>query len=122
MTQVALLYPGEMGALVGAAAHAEVWWPGDGRSAATRARAEAAGFRDGGTLAATVTAADVVLSVCPPAIAEAVAAEVVEAGFRGLYVEANAISPTRAERIEAAGGRVVDGAVISRSGVSSRFE
>ena len=40
MTQVGLLFPGEMGALVGSAVNGEVLWASEGRSEATRKRAE----------------------------------------------------------------------------------
>ena len=107
-----------MGALVGAAADAEVLWPGEGRSDATAERAEKAGFRDVGSLDKLVAASDVVLSVCPPAIGEDVATQVADAGFTGLYVEGNAITPARVERIAALLPRCVDGSVIARSGVN----
>ena len=113
MTRVGLLFPGAMGARVGAAVGGEVLWTSGGRSEATRRRAEAAGFRDVGSVAALVAESDVVLSICPPAIAEEVAAEVVAAGFEGLYVEANAISPTRVERI-AETLRCLDGSILGR--------
>src|SRR5437870_4505269 len=87
VTRIGLLFPGEMGALVGAQARGEVLWASEGRSEATAKRAAA--FTDMGTVAELVAASDVVLSICPPAIAENVAEQV--AGFDGLYVEANAI-------------------------------
>jgi 3-hydroxyisobutyrate dehydrogenase-like beta-hydroxyacid dehydrogenase len=111
-----------MGAELGTAARAEVLWASDGRSEATARRAAAGGFRDAGTLDALVAESDVVLSVCPPAIAEEVADAVARAGFAGLYVEANAIAPARAERIAASlarrGVSVVDGAVIARTALN----
>ena len=117
MTRVGLLFPGEMGALVAAAARADVLWASEGRSQATALRAETAGLRDTGTLAALAQGSEVVLSICPPAIAEEVARAVAEAGFRGIYVEGNAISPARAEGIAdglaPAGIRMVDGAIIA---------
>ena len=118
VTRIGLLFPGEMGTLVGAAANAEVVWAGEGRSKTTAQRAEAAGFRDVGSVAELVAASDIVLSICPPAIAEDVAGEVAGAGFDGLYVEANAITPARAERIAASLPRCVDGSVIARSGLN----
>jgi 3-hydroxyisobutyrate dehydrogenase-like beta-hydroxyacid dehydrogenase len=118
MTRIGLLFPGEMGALVGAAAKAEVLWASEGRSEATAQRAEAAGFRDASSVAELVAASEIVLSVCPPAIAEDVAVQVASAGFGGLYVEANAITPGRAERIAASLPRCVDGSVIARSGLN----
>ena len=116
MTRVGLLFPGEMGAAVGAAADAEVLWSSAGRSDATAKRA--AGFRDLGTVAELVAASDIVLSICPPAIAEDVANEVAGAGFDRLFVEANAITPGRAERIAASLPRCVDGSVIARAGLN----
>jgi len=68
VTRLGLLFPGEMGAAVGAAADAEVLWASAGRSEATAKRA--AGFHDMGTVAELVAASDIVLSICPPAIAE----------------------------------------------------
>jgi 3-hydroxyisobutyrate dehydrogenase-like beta-hydroxyacid dehydrogenase len=103
-----------MGALVGSAVQGEVLWASEGRSEATRARA--AGFTDVGTVRELVAASDVVLSVCPPAIAEDVAGEVAAEGLDGIYVDANAIAPARMERI-AGLLRCVDGSVIGRTGV-----
>ena len=118
MAQVGLLFPGEMGTLVGAAANAEVLWASERRSDATAQRAEGAGFRDVGSLDELVAASEIVLSLCPPAIAEEVAAEVGAAGFQGLYVEANAITPVRAQRIADSLPRCVDGSVIARAGLN----
>jgi 3-hydroxyisobutyrate dehydrogenase-like beta-hydroxyacid dehydrogenase len=115
VTQVGLLFPGEMGALVGSAVNGEVLWASEGRSEATRKRAES--FRDVGTVRELVAASDVVISLCPPGIAEDVAGEVAAEGFGGIYLEANAIAPERVKRI-AAYLRCVDGSVISRSDVN----
>jgi 3-hydroxyisobutyrate dehydrogenase-like beta-hydroxyacid dehydrogenase len=115
MTQVGLLFPGEMGALVGSAVDGDVLWPSEGRSEATRKRAEA--FLDVGTVRELVAASDVVISLCPPAIAEDVAGEVAAEGFDGIYLEANAVAPERVKRI-AGYLRCVDGSVISRSDVN----
>jgi Domain of unknown function (DUF1932) len=114
VTRVGLLFPGEMGALVGSAVQGEVLWASEGRSEATRARA--ADFTDVGTVRELVAASDIVLSVCPPAIAEDVAGEVAAEGLDGIYVDANAIAPERMERI-AGQLRCVDGCVIGRTGV-----
>ncbi|HET6550317.1 MAG TPA: NAD(P)-binding domain-containing protein, partial [Solirubrobacter sp.] len=93
-TTIGVLHPGEMGAAIAAAlaaTGADVLWASDGRSEATAARAGRAGLRDAGDAAAVARAADVLLSVCPPHAAAAVARSV--AGFEGVYVEANAVSP-----------------------------
>jgi 3-hydroxyisobutyrate dehydrogenase-like beta-hydroxyacid dehydrogenase len=113
--RVGLLFPGEMGALVGSAVQGDVLWASEGRSEATRRRADA--FRDVGTVRELVAESEVVISLCPPAIAEDVAGEVAGEGFEGIYLEANAIAPERVRRI-AGYVRCVDGAVISRTGVN----
>jgi hypothetical protein len=106
-----------MGAEVGvaAAAKADVLWASDGRSEATARRSAA--FRDVGSVAALVDASDVVLSICPPAIAEEVAEHVFAFGFDGTYVEANAITPERMRRIATLGERVVDGSIVASKGI-----
>lgn len=103
-----------MGAHVGAAVQGEVLWASEGRSETTARRAAA--FRDVGTVSELVAQSEIVLSICPPGIAEDVAAEVTAAGFDRLYVEGNAIAPARAERIAASLPRCVDGAVLGRRG------
>jgi 3-hydroxyisobutyrate dehydrogenase-like beta-hydroxyacid dehydrogenase len=115
VTTVGLLFPGEMGALVGAAIQGEVLWASEGRSEATRRRAEV--FRDVGTVRDLVADSEIVISLCPPAIAEGIAAEVAAEGFGGIYVEANAIAPERVARI-ASFLRCVDGSVIASSGIN----
>jgi hypothetical protein len=102
-----------MGAAVGAALRAagnDVVWASEGRSAATRARAEAAGLRDAGSVAEVVRASEVVLSVCPPHAALDVARAV--GGFDGLYVDANAVSPATAREVGARFARFVDGGIV----------
>jgi 3-hydroxyisobutyrate dehydrogenase-like beta-hydroxyacid dehydrogenase len=108
-----------MGAAIAAAARAagcDVVWCSAGRSPATAQRATAAGLRAAPDLAELLAVSDVVLSICPPALAEDLAAEVAAAAFTGIYVEANAISAARSERIASllsdAGARPVDGAII----------
>ena len=110
---VGLLFPGEMGAAVGAAVRAPVLWASEGRSEATAARA--AGFEDAGSVAELVARSDVLLSICPPALAEQVARTVAEHGFGGLYVDANAIAPARMERIAALFDRAVDGSIVAKT-------
>jgi 3-hydroxyisobutyrate dehydrogenase-like beta-hydroxyacid dehydrogenase len=114
---VGLLHPGEMGASVGATLRSRgttVVWASGGRSAATARRAEQAGLEDVGTASELVRRSDVILSVCPPHAAVDVARSAV--GFRGVFVDANAVSPATAQRtsaiVEDAGGRFVDGGII----------
>ena len=116
---VGLLHPGEMGATVGTTVvggGARVLWASEGRSTATRSRALQIGLDEAGTLAAVVHASRVILSVVPPHGALALARAVAALGFRGLYVDANAVAPDTAREIgrvvEAAGARFVDGGII----------
>ncbi len=127
---IGVLHPGEMGAALGArlreAGH-EVLWAGEGRSAATAERAAAADLRDAGSPARLAAASDIVLSVCPPHAALAVARDV--AGRGGLFVDANAVSPATVAGIravvEGAGGRFVDGGIVGpppeRAGTTRLF-
>ena len=117
--RIGILHPGNMGASVAASAAAagnEVVWTSEGRSEATRARAEKAGLIDAGTLDAICETCSIVLSVCPPHAAEDVASAVVDRGFNGLYLDANAISPERTQRIghrvSSAGATFIDGGII----------
>ena len=117
--RVGLLHPGQMGASVGAAAMAagaEVLWASEGRSPATRERAESAGFGDAGDLSALLDASEVVFSVCPPHGAVELAESVAGVGFTGVYVDANAIAPQTSRTVErviaGAGASCVDGGII----------
>ncbi len=108
---VGLLQPGEMGATVGnalvAAGH-EVHWASEGRSDASRARAER--FTDVGGVADLVAQAEVVFSVVPPHAALETARAL--AGYAGIYVDANAIAPATAREVAASFDRFVDGGII----------
>jgi 3-hydroxyisobutyrate dehydrogenase-like beta-hydroxyacid dehydrogenase len=113
---VGLLHPGEMGAAVGkclaGAGHRVLWVP-EGRGAATKERADAARLT-GVALTEIIARSDVIVSVCPPHAARDVARQV--AGFRGLYLDANAVSPATAREVAsivAAGGAgFADGGII----------
>jgi Domain of unknown function (DUF1932) len=108
---VGLLHPGEMGAAVGRVLQAnghEVLWAAEGRSDATRERAQT--FRDAGTVSSLADQAELILSICPPHAALDVARAV--EGFAGTYVDANAISPMRAQEIAAFHPRFVDGGIV----------
>jgi 3-hydroxyisobutyrate dehydrogenase-like beta-hydroxyacid dehydrogenase len=111
---IGLLHPGQMGAAIGAelrgAGH-EVLWAGDGRSAATAARARAAGLVDAGDPGAVASRAEVLLSVCPPHAALDLARAI--GPVPGTYVDCNAVAPATARDIAAlAGPRTVDGGII----------
>ena len=117
---IAIPIAGEMGAGLGSvlSAHgARVFTMPEGRSAATRARAEEAGMVAAGL--EEIAAAGVILSVVPPAVAVETAERVVAAipeGHKPVFVDLNAVSPARtrqiAEIVEAAGVRFVEGGII----------
>ncbi|MET9849717.1 NAD(P)-dependent oxidoreductase [Streptomyces ossamyceticus] len=101
---VGLLHPGSMGSAFGTQlrvrGHTVLWCP-DGRSDTTRRRAEHAGLEPA-ALPELISRCDVVLSLCPPAAAEEVAAQVADLGMvdaSRIYVEANAVAPPRVQRI-----------------------
>ncbi len=116
---VGVLHPGVMGESVAATlrngGHA-VYWASAGRSAQTAVRAQAQGLRDAGNLADIAAECDLLVSVCPPHSAEQLAERVAACGYHGLYLDANAIAPARARRIDeklrAAGAEFVDGGII----------
>jgi 3-hydroxyisobutyrate dehydrogenase-like beta-hydroxyacid dehydrogenase len=113
VTAVGLLHPGEMGAAVGAVLRERgvtVLWASAGRSPATAARAERAELQDTGEVAELCRRSEILLSVCPPHAAVEVARGA--AGFTGLYVDANAISPGSARTIASLQTRFVDGGVV----------
>ena len=117
--RIGVLHPGEMGVSVAAAARNsgfDVLWASDRRSEATRRRAASHGLRDAGTVERLAEECPIIVGVCPPDAADAVADAVLDAGFRGVYVDANAIRPERsvamAERMAAQGVRFVDGGIV----------
>ena len=119
MSKIGILHPGEMGISVAASAinngH-QVYWVSQGRSNKTRARAEKYRLTEVESLSQLCQTCEIILSVCPPNAAENVAQSVIETGFRGLYLDANAIAPQRSIKIgklmEATGIRFVDGGII----------
>jgi 3-hydroxyisobutyrate dehydrogenase-like beta-hydroxyacid dehydrogenase len=118
MTTVGLLHPGEMGAAVGAclvrAGHTVLWDP-SGRSRASTGRALAAELT-GTRFADLITRSAVIFSICPPHAALDVAHAVADAGYSGIYVDANAISVATAQEVAsvvtAGGAGYVDGGII----------
>ena len=117
--RIGILHPGDMGISIAASAQNaghQVAWASEGRSPATQARAAKYGLRDAHTLEQLCAECEIILSVCPPHAAEEQAEQVLAAGFRGLYLDANAIAPQRAVRIgeamDTAGASMVDGGII----------
>lgn len=108
MSNIGILHPGEMGISIAALAinngH-QVYWLSQGRSSKTRTRAEKHDLIEVETLSQFCQTCEIILSVCPPHAAEEIADSVMEAGFKGLYLDANAISPRRAIKI----GQIMEG-------------
>jgi len=119
--RVAVLHPGEMGITIAhalAASGHDVCWVSAGRSEETQKRA--ASLRAYNRLKDLVPAVDAIVSVCPPHAAVSTAQAVQKLGFRGLYVEANAIAPaTAAEIADLIGPGYVDGGIIGPPAVSA---
>jgi 3-hydroxyisobutyrate dehydrogenase-like beta-hydroxyacid dehydrogenase len=118
MTTLAIVSPGAMGAALGrawATAGHRVVATVDGRSARTRGLAH--GLELLPSLADVVTTADVVVGVCPPAVAARVLDQVMAAAgaARPLLVDLNAVAPDTVtgaeERARAAGFDLVDGSI-----------
>lgn len=123
---VGVLHPGSMGAAVAACAATnavEVLWCETGRSIASLERADQFGLTPVATLPELLDRSDIVISLCPPAAAEDLARDVAACRFAGIYVEANAISPTRVQGIAGLlqpGATVVDGGVVGSPPVGGK--
>jgi 3-hydroxyisobutyrate dehydrogenase-like beta-hydroxyacid dehydrogenase len=122
--RVGLLHPGEMGSRIGMALLAQganVSWCSEGRGDDTKRRANK--FDDVGSLSSLVHACDSIVSVCPPSVARSIAQSVADLGLTGFYCDANAINPDVSADIGAmvsrAGGKYVDGSIISFGGIIS---
>lgn len=102
MSKIGILHPGEMGISIAASAinngH-QVYWVSAGRSDKTRERAEKHHLIEIDSLSRLCQISETIISICPPHAAEEVAASVIEAGLKGLYLDANAISPQHAIKI-----------------------
>lgn len=119
--RIALIAAGAMGSAVGArlvdAGH-HVLTSLQGRSAASRNRAEAAGMADADD--AALAGCDMILSVVPPAEAEGLAERFMPLldtrASKPLFVDANALNPTSKKRLAARLAQaeidMVDGAII----------
>ena len=116
---VGIVNPGMMGIAVARSMKNggnRVLWASEGRSAATRARAEEADLTEVATLDELCAQAEIVVSVCPPHSAENVADTIIATRFSGIFCDANAISPRSVGKIgrkmAAANISFVDGSII----------
>ena len=119
MTKIGILHPGEMGISIAASAINSghmVYWVSQKRSDKTRQRAEEQNLIETKLVSEFCQVCDIILCICPPHAAEDVARLVVEEGFRGFYLDANAISPQRVARLsqmmEARNIHFIDGGII----------
>jgi 3-hydroxyisobutyrate dehydrogenase-like beta-hydroxyacid dehydrogenase len=106
------LHPGERGASIAALCDGETVWCSAGRSPATRRRAAAAGMTEVGSLAEMAERVDLIVAICPPATAEAIADAVAIEQFGGIYADLNAIAPATARRLGERFEHFVDGGII----------
>jgi 3-hydroxyisobutyrate dehydrogenase-like beta-hydroxyacid dehydrogenase len=114
--RVAVFHPGGMGSKLAAqlvAAGHEVHWVPEGRSPESTARAAEAGLI-GTPFADAIGQAEVVLCSCAPQGAVDIAVAVGRAGFKGLYIEANPLSPISLREAQSAvpEARFVDAGVV----------
>lgn len=119
MTKIGILHPGEMGISIAASAMNSghpVYWVSEGRSEHTRRRAEKHNLIELKSLTEVCRTCEVIISICPPHASEEVARSVTLEYFKGVYLDANAISPQRVKKLQQAmeenGIRFVDGSVI----------
>ncbi len=112
--RIGVLHPGEMGVSVAQAladAGHSPCWVRTGRSPATVQRA--AQFVGLDSLEAMLKEVQGIISVCPPHAALAQAQAVKDAGYEGVYVDANAVAPATASQIATViGDGYVDGGII----------
>jgi 3-hydroxyisobutyrate dehydrogenase-like beta-hydroxyacid dehydrogenase len=119
MNKIGILHPGEMGVSIAASAINNghpVHWVSTNRSEQTRLRAEKYNLIELKSLARLCQTCDVIISICPPHAAEEVAGSVITEKFKGIYLDANAISPQRVKRLqqimEEKRIRFIDGSII----------
>ena len=119
MTKIGILHPGEMGISIAVSAISNghlVYWVSENRSEKTRLRAEKHGLLELHSLIELCQSCEIIFSICPPHAAEDVANSVIEHGFNGYYLDANAIAPKRAntigQRMDDNGIHFVDGGII----------
>ena len=116
---VGVVHPGKMGvtfAKILADAGHSVHWASQGRSRETANRAQHANLRDVTTVGELCQQCHYLFSICPPDQAAAVAQQIADSGFKGVYIDCNAVSPTTgkqvADIVTQQGATCVDGGII----------
>ncbi len=117
--KIGFLHPGAMGISLAATAintGCEAYWVSEGRSSSTRERSEKYGLKETESLQKMCGICDILISVCPPSAAMAVAEKVAGCSYQGIYADVNAISPDQTKQIgqiiTQSGARYVDGGII----------
>lgn len=103
MSKIGILHPGDMGISVAASAINSghlVYWVSKDRSSKTRARAEKYNLLEVDSLLELCQTIEIIISVCPPHAAEEVAKSTISVGFKGYYLDANAISRVVPSRLD----------------------
>lgn len=132
---IAILMPGDMGHAVGRVLREhgfDVITALEGRSEHSLRLAQEAGLRDVGSLERVVDAADLILSILPPAAAvdqaKSVATAMKDRGRTPVYIDCNAISPDTAREVSAvileAGALFIDAGIVGLApgkGTGPRF-
>lgn len=116
---IGILHPGEMGVSVASSAQAggnTVMWASQGRSPQTRTRAAEHALVDAGSIENLCRSSSILICICPPHASVEIADQVLACSFKGLYVDANAISPQKSkhisEKMRDKGITYVDGSII----------
>src|SRR2546427_9654004 len=95
---IGILHPGAMGISIAASAQNsghQVYWASEGRGCTTQERAAKFGLRDVRTLAALCAECPILISVCPPHVADDGARSHRQAAFNGLSLDGDPGSPAR---------------------------
>ncbi len=99
---IGFVHPGLMGESLAATTQNsgnKAYWVSEGRSNATRERAERNGLIEVKTLFELCNTCSIIISVCPPHAATQMAKDVLACNFKGFYADVNAISPQRSHEI-----------------------
>ncbi len=117
--QIGIVHPGQMGVFIAAKLqdnNNKVFWASENRSQKTRRRAEQYHLHEVNSLIELCERCPIIVSVCPPAIAEEMALKIKNCSYKGIYVDANAINPKRSLKIglmlESNSINYVDGGII----------
>lgn len=117
--KIGILNTGKMGTSLGVAAQKnghQVFWASDGRSPQSRKRAEDSEFTEVNSIARMAAECDVIVSICMGAGVMPNARSVIEAGFSGIYIDANHIGDVNheshlAEMLVASGVDYIDASI-----------